>query len=276
MVKGKVTGSASLKETSLIEARHKEIIKEYYAKRASNYDKQKARTWKSKLGFKKEILGKIMYRILEKKPKFGLEVGFGSGRIGLKIVKRFNLDLIGLDISKQMLILAKQKNFPGRKLHLIVGDADYLPFPNETFDLLLCISVLHYMPSLNKTLEEFSRVMKQNGLLVYGDVTRHELDSKGFIERMERALSPAHWKYYTPDQMREKLKQYNFKIMVTEIFKYRKSYTALIQDKAQYFEGRINAFKKVLESANKTERNLYEMGDKDLTLYYTLIFALRT
>jgi ubiquinone/menaquinone biosynthesis C-methylase UbiE len=73
-----------------------------------------------------------------------------------------------------------------QKFNLLLGDAEHLPFRNKVFDALICISTLHYLPSLQTSLEEFSRTLKKRGVFVYGDVTMHEQDRKSFLDKLEK------------------------------------------------------------------------------------------
>lgn len=43
-----------------------------------------------------------------------------------------------------------------------------LPFPNERFDRLFCVGVLHHLPEPQGAFDELARVLKRNGTLVVG------------------------------------------------------------------------------------------------------------
>ncbi|MFX0064892.1 MAG: class I SAM-dependent methyltransferase [Candidatus Hermodarchaeota archaeon] len=178
---------------------HKKIIQRYYSKRARNYDKQKCRTWKSELGFEAKILNEVVSAVSQAKNGLILEVGVGSGRIALPLMKETASRFIGLDLSKEMLQIAQMKMFAFKqKFNLLMGDAEYLPFCNDVFDILICISTFHYFSSPKTNLEEFSRVLKERGVFIYGDVTMHELDYDNFLDQLEQTISPAHAKYSRP------------------------------------------------------------------------------
>ena len=57
----------------------------------------------------------------------------------------------------------RQKNDP---LSLSQSDLLNLPFRDTTFDLLLCLGALEYVDDLDTAVEEFSRVMKDEGIII--------------------------------------------------------------------------------------------------------------
>ena len=95
-----------------------------------------------------------------------LEAGIGTGRIAVPLsahVKSIN----GIDISRAMLakLRAKQSVNP---IHIVEGDATYLPYPDDTFDACLSIHVFHLIPDMDTCIQEINRVLKPDGVLLYG------------------------------------------------------------------------------------------------------------
>jgi ubiquinone/menaquinone biosynthesis C-methylase UbiE len=254
----------------------KKMIQKYYSERAHDYDRQKARTWKSKRGFGDGIIREIAYAVGNSKRETMLEVGVGSGRISSSMIEKAKVWLVGLDMSKEMLQLAKTKiSHHKQKTDLILGDAEHLPFTSETFDAILCISTMHYFGSPEKSIAEFSRISKDKGILVYGDLTPHELDVHGFLDNLESTLSKAHAQHHRPSEMKKLLKHRGFKPSRERVFHYTKSYSALIEDKGKYFGIRLEALHEIVRKANEDERKLYDASDRELTLFYTLITAIK-
>ncbi|HJW97944.1 MAG TPA: hypothetical protein VJ529_02360, partial [Candidatus Bathyarchaeia archaeon] len=58
----------------------KKLIQEYYSRRASDYDRQKSRTWKSVHGFGNDVFEEILQGLRNFEDKLLLEIGVGSGR----------------------------------------------------------------------------------------------------------------------------------------------------------------------------------------------------
>lgn len=255
---------------------HKKIVQKYYSKRAEDYDGQKVTTWKSKQGFGAEILNGITDALagLENKPV--LEVGVGSGRIGFPLLEKVKPWLVGLDLSREMLELAKTRmTHYKRKFNLILGDAEHLPFLNSVFDGIVCISIMHYFVFPERSLAEFSRTLKEEGVFVYGDVTIHELDNQQFLDKLEKTLSQAHARYCTPSEMRKLLENQGFLFSEIKVIPYRKSYLSLMEDKGKYFDVKTETLHKCIKDATTNEMKLYSIDSNELTLFYTLIIALK-
>ena len=253
-------------------ATRKKIVQQYYSKRAHDYDWQKARTWKNEKGFGTAVLNEIIGAVLWTETGLGLEVGIGSGRVSLPLVEETKLRIVGLDLSKEMLRLVKKKICHSEaRVDLLLGDAEHLPFRNKTFNLLLCISTLHYFDSFHKPLMEFSRVLKTNGVFIYGDVTMHEMDTEEFLSKLEKMLSPAHGRYHKPSEMKKILEEHGFQLTKTKTIPYRKRYASLVEDKGKYFRVKPWQVSEFIEKATKEGKALYEMNKDEMALFYSII-----
>jgi ubiquinone/menaquinone biosynthesis C-methylase UbiE len=92
-----------------------------------------------------------------------LEVGVGSGRIGLNLLAS-GVDLIGLDLSRGMLNLFRAKE-PRAKV--LQADAAHLPFGSDAFDAVLMVHVFHVIAGWQDALWEVRRVLRPGGLLLH-------------------------------------------------------------------------------------------------------------
>ena len=91
-----------------------------------------------------------------------LDLGCGNGRL-FEIVN--GAEYIGVDISEKMIQVAK-KRYP--QAQFLVTSPLSLPFSENTFDKVFCLSVLHHIPSSQlrvQFLREIKRVLKPQGLL---------------------------------------------------------------------------------------------------------------
>jgi len=94
-----------------------------------------------------------------------LDLGCGNGRF-FEFLKDKDIHYIGVDFSEKLIEIAKNK-YP--KLKFEVANALNLPFPNNYFDKIYSIAVLHHIPSKQfrlQFLQEARRVLKSNGLLI--------------------------------------------------------------------------------------------------------------
>lgn len=97
-----------------------------------------------------------------------LDLGCGTGVL-LEQIKELNLaeELSGIDISAEMLKIAKSRL--GNHATLILGDTEKLPFQDNSFDAIICNDSFHHYPLPHIVLEEVSRCLRENGILVIGD-----------------------------------------------------------------------------------------------------------
>ncbi len=94
-----------------------------------------------------------------------LDLGCGNGRF-LELFKEIKVDYMGVDNSEKLIEITNKK-YPGKKFQ--VADALNLPFPDNYFDKIFSIAVLHHIPSgdfRNQFIKEAKRVLKPGGLLI--------------------------------------------------------------------------------------------------------------
>lgn len=98
-----------------------------------------------------------------------LDVGCGTGVNMLEAARWFapTRRLCGIDISPGMAAVARSKAAAfGIPAEITVGDAEQLPYPDNTFDLVLCNSVLHWFKDRGRALREMHRVLRPGGQLL--------------------------------------------------------------------------------------------------------------
>lgn len=91
-----------------------------------------------------------------------LDIGTGTGKL-LRGAERYGAEVIGVDISERMLVVAKRKN---PKSLLVLGDAITLPFKDNTFERVISAFLLRNVPDLAACLKEKFRVLKPKGLFL--------------------------------------------------------------------------------------------------------------
>lgn len=108
--------------------------------------------------------------ILKKKnPTNILDIATGTGDLAINLVKTGAEKIIGLDISHGMLEVGKKK-IAGKGLdktiEMIVGDSEYLPFEDNSFDAVTVAFGVRNFENLEKGLSEIYRVLKPSGTFV--------------------------------------------------------------------------------------------------------------
>lgn len=120
-------------------------------------------------------------RILSELKKYNLkgklvDLGCGSGNLIIQIANNFpNLDLKGVDISSDVLELAKKRvleNNLNKKIEFKIGSAADFPFSDNSIDFIISTLSLHHWQEPTKALSEIFRVLKQNGIFLIFDFRR--------------------------------------------------------------------------------------------------------
>lgn len=101
-----------------------------------------------------------------------LDIGCGPGLLLFEIKKlNLNLKLIGIDPSEAMLNAARKKakeyNFGDSEFK--VGYAEEIPISDSEIDIVICFNSLHDFRNPEKTIEEVSRILKNNGIFILKD-----------------------------------------------------------------------------------------------------------
>jgi len=94
-----------------------------------------------------------------------LEIGCGTGGL-LAELQKYNLKIIGIDQSHQMVRIALRKvKDIGSPLFLVVAQAQALPFKNDSFDTILSMFPSEYI-RCRKTWREIRRLLAPEGIFV--------------------------------------------------------------------------------------------------------------
>jgi SAM-dependent methyltransferase len=92
-----------------------------------------------------------------------LDVGCGPGALTAQLVQRLGADAVSAVDPSELFIAACRNRFP----HVDVqrAAAEHLPFPDDSFDLVLAQLVVHFMPDPVAGLREMARVARPGGVV---------------------------------------------------------------------------------------------------------------
>jgi len=89
-----------------------------------------------------------------------LEVGCGTGNYIVVLESLAGCSCWGIDPSEQMLSKARERS---RKINFQLGVAERLDFPQDFFDLVFSVDVIHHMGNRHEYFQEACRVLKAGG-----------------------------------------------------------------------------------------------------------------
>lgn len=97
-----------------------------------------------------------------------LDIGCGTGNALAVLVEKSPALLAGLDISEGVLSVARRK-MSAHDTDLRIGDAESLPWKDNTFDVALMNAAIHHFPNPDMAVREARRVLKPGGRLIIAD-----------------------------------------------------------------------------------------------------------
>jgi ubiquinone/menaquinone biosynthesis C-methylase UbiE len=95
-----------------------------------------------------------------------LDIGCGQGTLCREMAKA-GADVTGIDSSRKLIEIAKNRAHGKETLHFFVSDAsDMRGVNNEIFDAVTCVLAIGNMEHLEKVANEASRVLKRTGRFI--------------------------------------------------------------------------------------------------------------
>lgn len=95
-----------------------------------------------------------------------LDVGCGNAYVLARYASQ-GAEVNGIDITEAAIEISKKRfKNNGLKGFFQLADAEKLPFPNNTFDLVCSMGVLHHVPNTQSALKEIFRVLKPGGKFI--------------------------------------------------------------------------------------------------------------
>ncbi len=137
-----------------------------------------------------------------------LDIGSGTGNYSLWLAQR-GLEVTAIDQSKEMMNIAKKKaEEKNRRIEWILENAQYLPFEDNSFDLVISVTAIEFMDNPTHVIQEAMRVLKPNGRLVIGVLTKESAWGDMYKKAAEDPMSifaKAH--LYTEEEIPKLLSQ---------------------------------------------------------------------
>jgi ubiquinone/menaquinone biosynthesis C-methylase UbiE len=106
-----------------------------------------------------------------------VDVGCGTGFLSLELAARGHR-VVGVDLAPSMLALARQKAAAqGLSVRFEAADGENLPFPPQSFDLVISRHVLWTLPHPEAAVDDWRRVLRPGGRLAIVDGAQYDDDA---------------------------------------------------------------------------------------------------
>ncbi|WP_106496097.1 class I SAM-dependent methyltransferase [Lentibacillus sp. Marseille-P4043] len=106
------------------------------------------------------------------KGKSILDLGCGTGQFARYCIDHGALKVLGVDISRNMIELAKKENNHQRIDYICLPMED-LELPNQKFDIIISSLAVHYIENYSNLIEKISGLLKSNGEFIFS--TEHPI-----------------------------------------------------------------------------------------------------
>lgn len=171
----------------LSESENKKKLLDIYQKWAALYDKDND----DELGTVSQPNSvQTFQRYVQDKSKYIIDVGCGTGLVGLQLKKLGYKNFDGVDISQEMIDIAIDRGYAS----LFLGNLnETLPIKSNQYEAAICVGVFthgHVGPS---RLEELTRIVKPGGILCF-TVNEDVYESYGFDEAIKSQELAGVWK----------------------------------------------------------------------------------
>lgn len=100
-----------------------------------------------------------------------LDIGCAAGS-EISSLRTKNFGVVAVDFSPGMLERAQRRFNDDPNVAFCQADAERLPFPAESFDHVVCLGLLEYLPTYDVAISEIYRVLRSGGLAVLTIPTR--------------------------------------------------------------------------------------------------------
>lgn len=109
-----------------------------------------------------------------------LDVGTGTARIPIELARRDpTIHVTAVDLSRNMLEIGRRNVHNAaleERVELDLVDAKGLPYPDASFECVVCNSIVHHIPDPTDCLRELLRLVAPDGTLFVRDLVRPPTD----------------------------------------------------------------------------------------------------
>ncbi|HUI47459.1 MAG TPA: methyltransferase domain-containing protein [Acidimicrobiia bacterium] len=113
--------------------------------------------------------------------------------------------LIGIDLTPALLRIGAERLRQAGVSNVLlqVGDAQALPFVDESFDVVFCRSSLHHFADPARAVEQMRGVCRCGGRVVLVDLIAPDVQTRELFDHIHRLLDPSHVRTFTEVELTE-------------------------------------------------------------------------
>jgi ubiquinone/menaquinone biosynthesis C-methylase UbiE len=196
-----------------------------------------------------------------------LDLGCGRGATIQYLLDKYSIKAVGIDPSKKLLQIAKEKNPSGT---FVFGSGEDLSFKDKNFDCVFAECTLSLMHDVETTLKEVHRVLKADGWFIITDVYAKNPQAIDSLQNF--SLNSCVRGLHELPVLQEKLEKRGFEIMLLEDCSH---YLKELMVKIIFSHGSMSSFwKKTMNDTQSTQVSCsFEQNLKQCKPGYFMIIA---
>jgi len=131
-----------------------------------------------------------------------LEVACGGAHVAGDVAPHVRA-VVGIDLTPELLVVGRDRLREAGIANVVLqqGDAESLPFVDDSFDLVYCRASLHHFAEPTRAVREMVRVCRPGGRVALSDLVTPEVDVRDAFDGLHRLIDPSHVRAFTSDEL---------------------------------------------------------------------------
>lgn len=156
--------------------------------------------------------------------ELALDIATGGGHTANALAPLVG-KVTALDLTPKMLAVAEKfiKGNGHENVEFVEGDAEKLPFPDESYDIVSSRIAPHHFPNIKSFVSEVSRVLKKDGQFLLDDnVAPETKEFDEFYNTIEKKRDYSHFRAWKKTEWIQMLEDEGFEIQ--ELYRFEKPF----------------------------------------------------
>lgn len=148
-----------------------------------------------------------------------LDVGCGTGGLLALAAKHFKGNIIGLDLSSEMIRFAQEKN-KGQEVQFIHSDVEEADLGDQQFNAIICMNSFHHYQNQQCVVGKINHHLKKGGVFILLDPITDNYLRKIWVNLLNNMFKEKDVKYFSKKDLNNMMTSVGFRVRGQEPFMY--------------------------------------------------------